>query len=1150
MVGENSENQPIYQENRGFLQKIATIGNRLPLRTVLIVPFVLQIFGTVGLVGYLSFINSQQAVRKVVSELRSEISDRIEQHLSNYLETPHLINKNNLFLARMGLLNFNDQDALARQFWQQKQVFFDVNAIYFGNQKGGFVGADPGNKISLNKDFTVGDYLVYNSVDKGLRVGKPELVQKNYDPRIRPWYKASVNQRSSKWSEIYTYNDGSDIAIAATRAVYKNNSLQGVLAADLSLNQIKNFLLTIKAGKSGKTLIIERNGKIVASSTHEDKFFQSGNKFIRLNASQSNSPLVRESIKFLKIKFGNLDNIKVTQQLDFDIKGERQFLQVTIFKDKYGLDWLIIVVIPEADFMAEINANQRNTLLLCLLALIIAIIIGIISARRITQPISRLNEAAKNITEGKWEGTETIQGSRIDEIEQLANSFKNMAHQLQESFEKLEYKNEKLKRLDKLKDEFLANTSHELRTPLNGMIGIAESMIDGATGEITSLQQKNLLMISHSGHRLLELVNDILDFAKLKNQTIELQLKAVGIHSLVDVVLAFSQSLVGGKDLVLINSVPNNLPLAYADEHRLEQIFYNLIGNSIKFTETGKVEVFAEVAKKNNTQELIITISDTGIGIPPESHEKIFESFEQADGSISREYGGTGLGLAVTKQLVELHAGKIWVESESGKGSSFSFTLPTIDTRTQAVNKNNKKGKISNERQQIKTSQIDKAKANKIAYSSINSALKIKNTVENISSINSKYHILVVDDEPVNLQVLNNHLSLNKYKVTQALSGKDALEVVEDWQKFDLILLDIMMPKMSGYQVCAKLREKYPAHQLPIVMLTAKNQITDIVTGFKFGANDYLTKPFHKDELLTRIKSHLKLSQTNKSYGRFVPHEYLKFLEKESIIDVELGDHVSKEMAVMFSDIRSFTSLSETMTPQENFDFVNGYLRQVSPVIRNHTGFIVKYLGDGMMAVFPNSTDDAVVAGIGKLKKVAEQNIKRIEKGQKPIKIGIGVHFGHMMVGMVGESARMQGDAFSDNVNLTARLESLTKFYGVSFVVSEQALQNLSDSEQYQMRFLDRVIVKGRTEPIAIYEILDGELEEIRNLKLQTLPDFETGLEKYRLGECAEAKKYFQKVVAVNSEDKAAALYLERVNQLQQQGIPKDWCGVWAMTNK
>ncbi|MCJ8280684.1 MAG: hypothetical protein MJK14_12495 [Rivularia sp. ALOHA_DT_140] len=144
----------------------------------------------------------------------------------------------------------------------------------------------------------------------------------------------------------------------------------------------------------------------------------------------------------------------------------------------------------------------------------------------------------------------------------------------------------------------------------------------------------------------------------------------------------------------------------------------------------------------------------------------------------------------------------------------------------------------------------------------------------------------------------------------------------------------------------------------------------------------------------------------------------------------------------------------------------------------------------------------------------------------------------------------MQGDAFSDNVNLTARLESLTKFYGVSLVISQQALDNLNNPDKYQMRFLDRVIVKGKSEPIAIYEILDGDNKSIRNLKLQTLSDFENGLENYRCGDCVKAGSYFEKVLAVNPQDKAAALYLERVKQLQSDGIPEDWSGVWSMTKK
>lgn len=298
------------------------------------------------------------------------------------------------------------------------------------------------------------------------------------------------------------------------------------------------------------------------------------------------------------------------------------------------------------------------------------------------------------------------------------------------------------------------------------------------------------------------------------------------------------------------------------------------------------------------------------------------------------------------------------------------------------------------------------------------------------------------------------------------------------------------------------------------------------------------------------IEANQKLEELLTAYGRFVPHEYLRFLRKKSITDVQLGDHVSKSMAVMFSDIRSFTTLSETMTPKENFAFVNAYLKRVSPEIRNNHGLIVKFLGDGMMAVFPEGADDALAAGVAMFKAVELYNQEREQDGRLPIKVGIGVHVGQMMLGMVGDANRMQGDAFSDNVNLTARLEGLTKFYGVSLLLSKQALEHLSHPENYQIRFLDRAIVKGRNEPIAIYEILDAEDETVRSLKLQTQPDFEQGLEEYRIGDLAGAKDYFEKVLTLNPDDKTAQLYLERVETLTKQGVPENWSGVWAFSDK
>ena len=401
--------------------------------------------------------------------------------------------------------------------------------------------------------------------------------------------------------------------------------------------------------------------------------------------------------------------------------------------------------------------------------------------------------------------------------------------------------NRQLKQADKLKDEFLANTSHELRTPLNGIIGLAESMLDGVGGELSDINQKNLNMIAMSGKRLSGLINDILDFSKMKDKKLVIQKKALDIRTLSEVVLMLSQPLLSNKEVELQNDIPEQTPLIDGDENRLQQVLLNLVGNAIKFTQHGSISIRAYKSEEEHPNKLIISVIDTGIGIPEDKFEQIFQSFEQAEGDTAREYGGTGLGLAVTRKLVELHGGKVWVESEVGKGSTFSFTLP-----------------ISEQKQAHNTS-IHQAE----------SSLNVLNTGEDDDKLlgvipqvlnDAEFRILVVDDEPVNLQVLENQLSLNNYDVIRANNGFEALEIVEQAEEpFDLMILDVMMPKMSGYEVCQKIREQYQPSELPILMLTAKNQVTDLITGFESGANDYLTKPFTKGELLSRIHLHLEL---------------------------------------------------------------------------------------------------------------------------------------------------------------------------------------------------------------------------------------------------------------------------------------------------
>ncbi|HEY9668677.1 MAG TPA: ATP-binding protein, partial [Coleofasciculaceae cyanobacterium] len=696
----------------------------------------------------------------------------------------------------------------------------------------------------------------------------------------------------------------------------------------------------------------------------------------------------------------------------------------------------------------------------------------------------------------------------------LERRFNEARKRLQDYAIELETKNAALQKINQLKDEFLANTSHELKTPLNGIVGIAESLMDGATGKLSNQTLYNLSLIVFSGKRLTQLVNDILDFSQLKHKNINLNIKAVGVREITNIVLILSQPIVGKKDLQLINNIDPELPPVAADENRLQQILYNLVGNAIKFTPSGTVEVYAAVV--NN--ELEITVSDTGIGIPSDKIDRIFESFEQADGSIAREYGGAGLGLAVTKQLVQLHGGRIWVESKVGVGSHFTFTLPISKCKIDS--------KASNELSNVREFSLMPITPQEVLIDR-----------DVLAPTAGGFQILIVDDEPVNLQVLVNHLSLQNYAITQASNGMEALKIIDTGLKPDLILLDVMMPKMTGYELCQKIRERFPANELPVVLLTAKNQVSDLVEGFGAGANDYLTKPVSKNELIARIKTHIRLAKINAAYGRFVPHEFLQFLERESIIDVRLGDQVQKEMTVLFADIRSFTNLSEKMSPKENFDFLNAYLSRVSPVIRNHRGFIDKYIGDAVMALFPQTTDDAVQAAIEMQKQVRLYNVHRQEKGKEPIAIGIGLHRGSLMLGTVGEPERMEGTVIADAVNLASRLEGLTKVYGVDVLISEQTLYRLDDPQSYNYRFLGRVKVKGKNQPVDVFEVYDTDSEQLIELKRQTRAEFEQGVALYVQENFTQAQQVFQQVLQRNEQDRAVKLYIERCKKARRFGV-------------
>ncbi len=440
------------------------------------------------------------------------------------------------------------------------------------------------------------------------------------------------------------------------------------------------------------------------------------------------------------------------------------------------------------------------------------------------------------------------------QAEKLAGSARDNAAKDRQLARETQKVADQLGRLDRLKDEFLANTSHELRTPLQGMIGLSEALLEG-DGDLLSARARNDLgLIVNEGRRLALLVNDLLDFSQLKHHNLALHLKPVDVHSLVAGVLALTEVGLFGRDLKLVNAVPADLPAVAADEERLQQIFHNLVGNAVKFTPHGEVRVGARI----QDHQIHMWVSDTGIGIAPQHQQLIFEDFFQLDGSDVRRHGGTGLGLSITKGLIAQLGGHLHLESELGRGAVFSFALP-----------------VASDRQPVAPSamRVPGSRVSEVSPAGRESATP------------NGFHVLVVDDERVNREVLQRHLESAGYRVTTVGNGSAALAALGP--EIDIVLLDVMMPGMSGFEVCRQIRAEHPLQALPVLFLTAKAGLGDLVQAFQMGGNDFLTKPVAREELLARLNTQRVLLDLHRNLEDKVADRTQRLSDRNSEVEAQ-----------------------------------------------------------------------------------------------------------------------------------------------------------------------------------------------------------------------------------------------------------------------
>ncbi|MBD2457559.1 HAMP domain-containing protein [Nostoc sp. FACHB-87] len=715
------------------------------LQLVLIVPFVLQVFGIVGLVGYLSYKNGEKAVNNLADKLMERTSSEVNQHLDAYLSIPHRVIQLNAEAIRMGLLDVRDRLKVGKYFWHEMQAYdLTFISLNLATGEGAGAGRYDGKTVTIDDNAIKTPDRPKNTktylTDKD---GNPTQVMttSTWDTLNEPAYTEPVKAGKPIWVRIYTYYDPAYppyIVASAGRPVYDaGKKLIGVVGAEIHLLKLSEFLQKLDISRFGEVFIIERDGMLVANSAQEKPFTVENNQIKRLKAIDSPNPMVKGIAKQLQQQIPDFHSITNTQKLTVNVQGEYLNLHIVPWHDEYGLDWLVVVGIPEKTYMAQINANTQSSILLCFGALILTTTIGIFTSRWIASPILRLNQTTQAIAFGDLQ--QTLQQGNIHELNILADSFNYMAGQLRESFIALENSNAELEErveartcelqtaLSELQrtqaqivqsekmsslGQLVAGIAHEINNPVN-FIHANLAHLDEYTQNL--LQMIYLCQERHSSNDpeiqvlakemdlefLIEDLHKILSSMKVGTERIrsivlslrnfsrmdEAEFKTVDIHEGIESTLLILQHRLKDKpDRPGIEVIRDygKLPQVECYPGQLNQVLMNILVNAVDALDEVDIKRTYQQIQENPSQITIrtsvvdaklleIAIADNAQGMPESIQKRIFDPF-----FTTKPVGkGTGMGMAISYQIItEKHSGKLQCFSTLGEGSKFVIQLP------------------------------------------------------------------------------------------------------------------------------------------------------------------------------------------------------------------------------------------------------------------------------------------------------------------------------------------------------------------------------------------------------------------------------------------------------------------------------------------
>ncbi|MBD2521819.1 ATP-binding protein [Nostoc sp. FACHB-133] len=715
------------------------------LQLVLVVPFVLQLFGIVGLVGYLSFKNGEKAVNDLADQLMERTSGEVNQHLDAYLSIPHKVIQLNADAIRMGLLNVRDRLKVGKYFWHEMQAY-DLTFISLNLATGEGTGAGRYD----GKTVTIDDNAIKTpSLPKNTKTyltdndGNPTKVMttSTWDTVNELAYTEPVKAGKPIWVRIYTYYDPAYppyIVASAGRPIYDaSKKLIGVVGAEIHLLKLSEFLQKLNVSSFGQVFIMERDGMLVANSAQEKPFTVVNNEIKRLKAIDSPNPVLQSIAKQLQQRIPDFQSVTNTQKLKVNVQGENLYVHIVPWRDQYGLDWLVVVGIPEKTYMAQIYANTQISILLCFGALIVATTVGIFTSRWIAHPILRLNQTTQAIAFGDLQ--QTLQEGNIDELNTLGHSFNHMAGQLRESFIALENSNAELEarveqRTVELKTamgelqrtqaqvvqsekmsslgQLVAGIAHEINNPVNfihgnithldeytqnllQMIYLYQERYSNHDPEIQALAeeidlefliedlQKILPSMKMGTERIRNIVRSLRNFSRMD----EAEFKAVDIHEGIESTLLILQHRLKEKpDRPAIEVIKDygNLPQVECYPGQLNQVLMNVLVNAMDALDELDIKRTSQQIEENpsqitirtslvDSQSIEIAIADNAQGMPESVQSRIFDPF-----FTTKPVGkGTGMGMAISYQIItEKHGGKLLCFSSLGQGSNFIIQVP------------------------------------------------------------------------------------------------------------------------------------------------------------------------------------------------------------------------------------------------------------------------------------------------------------------------------------------------------------------------------------------------------------------------------------------------------------------------------------------